>query len=275
MSVDELTLHPGIWRGRGGHAACPTLPTGFAELDRYLPGGGWPRDALTEIVPDRYGIGELSLLMPALALLSVGTGRPGHWIVWVDPPFIPYASALERSGIEPGRLLMVRPSALGNDAPEKDRSGDKAGNNVLWAVEQALRSGSCAAVLVWLESANDRALRRLQLAIVLHHANRSPTVNDLDLMEAIHGRTGCSTRCLRALKASFGPLAVGLQLGALNPMRLGAPALFGERGRPAARNILRQESLRTPGCQRKQARRSAAVARCGAAVRQLQPANAR
>ncbi len=149
MSVDEITLHPGIWKGRGGHAGCRTLPTGFAALDRYLPGGGWPRDALTEIVPDRYGIGELSLLMPALAFLSVGTGYPGHWIVWIDPPFIPYAPALERSGIEPDRLLMVRPSVPGNDG--------------LWAVEQALRSGSCAAVLAWLESANDRALRRLQL----------------------------------------------------------------------------------------------------------------
>jgi len=164
MSVDELILYPGIWKGRGGHAGCRTLPTGFAALDRYLPGGGWPRDALTEIVPDRYGIGELSLLMPALAFLSVGAGHPGHWIVWIDPPFIPYAPALERSGIEPGRLLMVHPSTLGNEAPEKNRSGDKAANNVLWAVEQALRSGSCAAVLAWLESANDRALRRLQLA---------------------------------------------------------------------------------------------------------------
>ncbi len=163
MSVDELILHRRIWRGRGGHAACRTLPTGFAELDRYLPGGGWPRDALTEIVPDRYGIGELSLLMPALAFLSVGTGNPGHWIVWVDPPFVPYAPALERSGIELDRLLLVHPSAGGNDAPEKGRSGSDAGHNVLWAVEQALRSGSCAAVLAWLESANDKALRRLQL----------------------------------------------------------------------------------------------------------------
>lgn len=153
MSVDELILHPGIWRGRGGHAACRTLPTGFAELDRYLPGGGWPRDALTEIVPDGYGIGELSLLMPALAFLSVGTDNARHWIVWIDPPFIPYAPALERSGVELDRLLLVRPSDGGNDA----------GNNVLWAVEQALRSGSCAAVLAWIETANDMALRRLQL----------------------------------------------------------------------------------------------------------------
>ena len=163
MSIDELIVHPKIWRGRGGHAACRTLPTGFAELDRHLPGGGWPLDALTEIVPDRYGIGELSLLMPALAFLSVGADNRGHWIVWIDPPFIPYAPALERSGIELDRLLLVHPSAGGNDALGKNHSGNDAGNDVLWAVEQALSSGSCAAVLAWLESANDRALRRLQL----------------------------------------------------------------------------------------------------------------
>lgn len=70
MSVDDLSLHPRVWKGRSDRAAWQTLPTGFAELDRYLPGGGWPRDALTEIVPERYGIGELSLLMPALAWLE-------------------------------------------------------------------------------------------------------------------------------------------------------------------------------------------------------------
>lgn len=159
MSGDDLSLHPRVWKGRCDGAAWQTLPTGFAELDRYLPGGGWPRDALTEIVPERYGIGELSLLMPALAFLSGGTHNVGHWIVWIDPPFIPYAPALERSGIDPGRLLLVHPSADGNEALEKNLPG----NNTLWAVEQALRSGSCAAVLAWLESAGDKALRRLQL----------------------------------------------------------------------------------------------------------------
>jgi hypothetical protein len=34
----------------------------------------------------------------------------------------------------------------------------------LWAVEQALRSGSCGAVLVWPQRIAPRQLRRLQLA---------------------------------------------------------------------------------------------------------------
>ncbi|WP_428101915.1 translesion DNA synthesis-associated protein ImuA [Candidatus Rariloculus sp.] len=149
MSVEDLILHPRIWLGRGGQSACKTLPTGFDELDRYLPGGGWPQDALTEIVLDRYGIGELSLLIPALALLSSKTHNAGYWIVWIDPPFIPYAPALTRCGVNLDQVLLVHSSGTGN--------------NVLWAVEQALRSGSCVAILAWLESADDNALRRLQL----------------------------------------------------------------------------------------------------------------
>ena len=50
-SLDLLLQHPGIWRGdRLAQAGVDALPTGFAELDKQLPGGGWPRGALTEIV---------------------------------------------------------------------------------------------------------------------------------------------------------------------------------------------------------------------------------
>jgi cell division inhibitor SulA/protein ImuA len=125
------------------------LPTGFVDLDRYLPGGGWPRRAIIEIFLDRYGIGELSLLMPALALLS-RTSRAKRWIVWVAPPFIPYAPALLRHGIDLDRVLMVHPTSAKKDA--------------LWAVEQVLRSESSIAVLAWVKDASDTVLRRFQLA---------------------------------------------------------------------------------------------------------------
>ncbi|VVO56386.1 hypothetical protein PS900_00562 [Pseudomonas fluorescens] len=36
--------------------------------------------------------------------------------------------------------------------------------DALWAAEQCLRSGSCGAVLCWPHKADDRALRRLQVA---------------------------------------------------------------------------------------------------------------
>jgi cell division inhibitor SulA/protein ImuA len=121
-------------------------------LDRYLPGGGWSRKVVTEIFLERYGIGELSLLMPALTLLSREPAK--HWIVWIAPPFIPYAPALLCYGVDLDRVLLVHP----NDA-KKD---------VLWAVEQVLRSGSSVAVLAWLADASSTDLRRLQLAAEEH-----------------------------------------------------------------------------------------------------------
>jgi hypothetical protein len=126
--------------------------TGFKELDAHLPGGGWPAAALTEIILEDHGIGELSLLMPAMAELcrrDVG-GQACGWIFWVSPPFIPYAPALSKHGIDLNRVLLVH-------APATQYGS-------LWAVEQALRAGACVAVLVWARSVGQTALRRLQLA---------------------------------------------------------------------------------------------------------------
>ena len=153
MPFEDLVADPRIWRGRG-RVATDALPTGFAALDRYLPGGGWPRRAITEIILDRYGIGELSLLMPALAELCSRAVRAKRWIVWIAPPYVPYAPALRFSGIELSRMLLVQPTREKKD--------------VLWAVEQALRSGSSIAVLAWLEKASGIVLRRLQLAAEEH-----------------------------------------------------------------------------------------------------------
>ena len=70
-SLDLVLKHPGIWRGDHlAQMADETLPTGYAELDEQLPGGGWARGALTEILLEREGIGELRLLLPALARIS-------------------------------------------------------------------------------------------------------------------------------------------------------------------------------------------------------------
>ena len=166
MDIEKLIKHPHIWRGGARHPAWSTRSTGFEALDRHLPGGGWPAAGLTEIVADQYGVGELSLLMPAL----VGVGREaqqgGGWIVWVSPPFIPYAPALRRQGIDLSRVLLVHRSANGpvhgDHEPLHTPPGGR--HDSLWAMEQALRCGSCTVVLAWVKSADATALRRLQLA---------------------------------------------------------------------------------------------------------------
>jgi cell division inhibitor SulA/protein ImuA len=92
--------------------------------------------------------------MPALAQLSELAALDARWIVWIAPPYVPYAPALRVSGIDLSRVLLVQPTCEKKD--------------VLWAIEQALRSGSSIAVLAWLERASSIALRRLQLAAEEH-----------------------------------------------------------------------------------------------------------
>lgn len=144
MSLQQLLQRPDVWRGSGALSA-DAIPSGFPEFDRLLPGGGWPLGALTEIHMSGNGIGELRLLMPALARLS----RGDRWIVFVAPPYIPFAPALAAAGLDLSRLLLVHPRS----------SADH-----LWAVESGLRSSACAAVLAWPDNVNAGHLRRWQLA---------------------------------------------------------------------------------------------------------------
>jgi cell division inhibitor SulA/protein ImuA len=152
-SIDKLLENPRLWRGHNQAHVIPGLASGYETLDRHLPGGGWPQCSLTEILVEHYGIGELRLLMPALAQLSAEDSsadyaEPG-WIAWVAPPFQPYPPALQQWGVDLSRMLIVRP---------KDDS------EMLWSAEQALSSGTCAAVLLWPDVLDDQASRRLQLA---------------------------------------------------------------------------------------------------------------
>lgn len=134
-----------LWRGRGQPAArLPVVASGHAALDAVLPGGGWPQAALSELLIAGHGSGEFALLAPALAGLS----RSGRPLALVAPPHPPYAPAWQRAGIDLTQLRIV-------DCPPEQAP---------WALEQCLRTGACAAVLGWLPRADDRLLRRLQVA---------------------------------------------------------------------------------------------------------------
>ncbi|MES1983065.1 MAG: translesion DNA synthesis-associated protein ImuA [Pseudomonadota bacterium] len=163
-SLESVLQHPGIWRGdQAAQTDEEVLPTGFAELDSKLPGGGWPRGALTEILVGREGIGELQLLLPALARIS----EQRAWQAWVAPPHLPYAPALAAAGVQLKHLLVAEPQS-----PE----------DAWWTAEQALRSGACHAVLAWLKTPDERRMRRLQLGaesgrawgVLFRSANAAP-----------------------------------------------------------------------------------------------------
>ena len=103
-ALAKLLSHPAVWRGSAlGSVATPSVPTGFPALDAELPGGGWPAAALTEILPQHEGIGELRILGHALASLSAR----GRWLAWIAPPYLPYAPALQAAGIDLARLIVV------------------------------------------------------------------------------------------------------------------------------------------------------------------------
>jgi hypothetical protein len=132
-----------LWRGRLPRGLAPAgMPTGLAALDQELPWGGWPSGSLSELLGARPGDG-FGLVLPALARLSA---EP-RWLLLIDPPLQPFAPALAARGLALERLVVVR-----------------AGERRAWAAEQGLRSGACAAVLLWGGRWETAALRRLQLA---------------------------------------------------------------------------------------------------------------
>lgn len=200
----ELESHPGIWRGGAlARSGRPGIATGYAALDAELPGGGWPCGALTELLPQHEGIGELRLLGPALARLACA----GKSIAWIAPPYLPYAPALAAAGIDLARVLIVK---TGKD-------GD-----TLWAMEQALASAACGGVLAWPRQIHYTQLRRLQLA-------------------AEGGR--CLALLFRPPQAAREPTPAALRIALATDAGGLALSILKRRGAPRSRPILLPASL--------------------------------
>ena len=148
--------HPLLWQGRSSCKESSSIATGFPVLDRAIPAGGWPRRALVEISVPYWGMGELRLLLPAMARLNQRKRR----IMWIAPPYLPYAPALISAGLNLEYVMVV----------------DAQAGNISWAMERALCAEACGMVLAWPSYLTDLETRRLQLAaevgnttgIVLH-----------------------------------------------------------------------------------------------------------
>lgn len=203
--LSTLLQRPDLWRGDAlARPAREGVASGFADLDAALPGGGWPRGALTELLPRGMGVGELSLLLPALAALEADAG----WIALVAPPWLSHAPAWQAAGVSLSRLLVVR--AAPRDAP--------------WACEQLLASGACAALLAWLPQVDARALRRMQLAVagrrslgfVFRPAAAAASASPASLRLAL--AAGTSGLEVRILKRRGPPLAATLSLAVSRPV---------------------------------------------------------
>ena len=135
-----------IWpaKQQAGAINQPHTPTGFAELDQALA-GGWPQ---TGVIALQYipGIGECRLLMPALRQLSQPDNR---LLVFIAPPWPLNAEMLCEQALDLTNVLMLAP-------PDKHAG--------LWSAEQCLKSGCCAAVLLWSDNLQLHQVKRLQMA---------------------------------------------------------------------------------------------------------------
>ncbi|MEO8080476.1 MAG: translesion DNA synthesis-associated protein ImuA [Caldimonas sp.] len=149
------TLHPALWLGHQlGRVGSQAVASGFAALDAELPGGGWPRRCLSELLLAHPGIGEIRLLAPPL----VAAQRAGRPVMLFDPPAELSARALGRLGFDVEQLIVVN-----------TRARLIPGSDSLWALEQALKSGHVGGVLAWLPPRlRAERLRRLQLAAHNH-----------------------------------------------------------------------------------------------------------
>jgi len=156
-SVSTLpeTVGAAVWRADAlACASGAVLPSGHAELDAQLPGGGWPVGALCEVLQMQPGQHEWRLLLPALRHLtqvqtaSVKLVQPGHLparqVVLVGAPCMPFAPGLAGQGLDARTLLWVQADSLAER---------------LWAAEQALRCAGVAALLLWLADASSSRVR--------------------------------------------------------------------------------------------------------------------
>jgi protein ImuA len=235
--LDPLAaLHPTLWRASQlARVAGTVCGSTHPALDVELPGGGWPCRTLTELLLPHPGIGELRLLLPALA--ATPAARP---VIWFDPPAEPCPGALAALGLPVARLLVVR-SRDGARGRARERL---PAADVLWALEHTLASGQAAAVLAWLPAQLPAdALRRLQLAAAGHPG---PAF----LLRDVAARLKPSPAPLRLLLRP-GPLPDALRVQILKrrgppppgPLSLTLPAVLADSARRRSRGLQAPDPL--------------------------------
>ncbi len=124
-----------------------------AVVDAALPWGGLPRDCLHEIVGGETAVGFAAALAARLAGGAHLAG--GEAVLWCLRPRAVFDAGhlhgpgLVQFGLDPGRLIIAQA---------------RSDQDLLWAMEEGLRSGRPAVVLGEVGEVGLAATRRLQLA---------------------------------------------------------------------------------------------------------------
>lgn len=134
-----------VWRGTElGNQLTPVQSSGFVQLDRELPGGGWPCQSLCEILSPQPSLLEWRLLGPALQKIVARNQS----IAVIGPPKVPHLPGIRFAGIDERHLVWLQA-----DTPASR----------LWCTEQLVKANCCGAVLAWLPQARPEQIRRLQV----------------------------------------------------------------------------------------------------------------
>lgn len=136
-----------VWRGSELGCAAPSevVGSGWPDLDAELPGGGWPRRAITEVLAAQPATIEWRLLAPSLRQVVAKGGQ----IVVIGPPRHPHVPGLVAEGLDDRLLVWIK----------AEKPAER-----LWATEQVIKSGSAGAIVSWLTHARQEELRRLQVS---------------------------------------------------------------------------------------------------------------
>ena len=134
-----------LWRAdQLGESFTEVLPSGWEALDLELPGGGWPRRSVTEVLATQPSVLEWRLLSPVLRRVVAEGGQ----VVVVGPARIPHLPGLRHEGLSERQLVWIKA-----EVPSER----------LWVTEQLIKSNSAGAIVSWLPQARQEQLRRLQV----------------------------------------------------------------------------------------------------------------
>ena len=129
------------------------VSSGSVGMDRCLPGGGYAKGSMLELVHG--GMSHRRGLFCGMGLMGLGVRIAKEWIsdgrymVILDRDRQFYAPGVAAMGVPLERLIVLQPSS------ESD---------AIWGMDQALRNSAVGAVVAWVHRLEDRVARRLQLA---------------------------------------------------------------------------------------------------------------
>jgi len=143
--VEVGEIPQGVWRGGElGSTVTEIIPTGWEVLDAQLPGGGWPRRSITEILAPQPAVIEWRLLGGAIRSVVEARGQ----VVLVGPPKHPHLPGLIHEGASPSQLIWIQAQTPAER---------------LWVTEQMIKSDAAGIVIAWLPQARLEQIRRLQV----------------------------------------------------------------------------------------------------------------